>query len=49
MVAEKNHNLKVENYVLFGDITESCRPGYNLSESSEELFQRDKGKARMFC
>ena len=51
MSAEKKmHNLKVENYVLFGDITENCRP--DSSDSSEELFQRGKGGARIhrsFC
>ena len=47
---KKMHNLKVENYVLFGDITENCRP--DSSDSSEELFQRGKGGARIhrsFC
>ena len=37
------YNLKVESSVLFGDLPEDYSPGFSLSESSEELFQRSKG------
>ena len=40
---KKPHNLKVVSYVLFGDVTEDCSLGDNLSASSEESFQRHKG------
>lgn len=31
---------KFDNYVLFSRLTEDYNPGYNLSDSSEGLFQR---------
>ena len=38
------HNLKVESSVLFSDPPlRTHSPGFSLSESSEELFQRSKG------
>ena len=44
MLTEKNTHLKkVRSYVLFGDLTEDYSLGVNLSDSSEELFQRGKG------
>ena len=46
------HNLKVENYVLFGGLAENLSPGDSLSDSREGLFQRGKGGPgiyRMFC
>ena len=45
---KKMHNLKVESYVLFGELTEDYSPGYSLSNSSEELLQRGNGGARMY-
>ena len=42
------HNLKVENYVLFRELTEDYSPEDSLSGSSEELFQRGKGGARIY-
>ena len=42
------HSLKVENYVLFGGFAENLSPGYSLSESSEDLFQRGK-RGAMIC
>ena len=44
---EKRHNLKVENYVLFGVPTEDLNLRDGLSDSSEELVQRDKEVARI--
>ena len=38
---EKMHNLKIENYVLFEDVTEDCSLGSSFSDSSEGLFWRD--------
>ena len=46
------HNLKVDSYVLFGELTEDYSLGDHLSDSSEELLQRGKGGAmiyRSFC
>ena len=40
---KKMHNLKAENYVLFGGLTEDYNLGYKISESSEGLFRRGKG------
>ena len=40
------HNLKVENYVLFGRLTKDYSLGYTVSESSEGLLQRGKGRSR---
>ena len=34
------HNLKVENYVLFGGLAEDLSPGGSLSDSREELLRR---------
>ena len=39
-------NLKVENSVLFGALSENSCLGGSLSDSSERLFPRDKGGAR---
>ena len=42
------HNLKIENCVLFGQLTEDFSPGgYSFSDSSEGLFQRGKGDDRI--
>ena len=38
------HNLKAENYVSFEDLS----PRYSLSDSSQGLFQRVKGGARIY-
>ena len=43
---KKRYNLK--SYVLFRDISEDYRLGGSLSHSSEELFQRGKGRARIY-
>ena len=46
------YNLKVENYVLFGGLTEDLSQGYSISDSFEGLFQRRKGGSRInrsFC
>ena len=45
---KKTHNLKAENYVVFSDVTEDYSPGISLLVSSEELFQREKGGARIY-
>ena len=37
------HNLKVENYVLFGGHTEVLSAGDSLLDGSEGLLQRGKG------
>ena len=42
------HNLKVENYVLFGGLSEDSSPGGSLSYGSEGLFQRGKEGARTY-
>ena len=42
------HNLKIENYVLFSRHTEDLSPRDSLSDSSEELFLRGKGRARIY-
>ena len=42
------HNLEVESYILFRNLTEDNSLGNNLSDSSEELFQRGKGEARIY-
>ena len=39
---KKIHSLNVKSYVLFGNLTEDYSLGDSLSDSSEELFQRDK-------
>ena len=45
---KKMHNLKVENYVLFGRMTKDQSPGDSLSDRSEGLFQRENGEARRY-
>ena len=37
------HNLKVENSVLFGGLTEDSSPAGSLSDGSEGLLRRGKG------
>ena len=44
----KKHDLKVENYSLFGGLPEDLSPWHSLSDSSEQLLQRGKGGAS-FC
>ena len=39
---------KIENYVLFGRLTENLSLGGSLSDSSETLLQRGKGRARIY-
>ena len=46
------HDLKAENYVLFGGYTEDSHPVDTLSNHSAGLLQRAKGGAsiyRSFC
>ena len=46
------HDLKAENYVLFGGHIEDSSPVDTLSNHSEGLLQRGKGGAsiyRSFC
>ena len=45
---KKIHNLKVENYVLFGGLPEDLSTGDSLSDTSERLLQRDKEGARIY-
>ena len=42
------HTSKVENYVLSGGLNEDLSPGYSLLDSSEGLFQRRNGGARLY-
>ena len=42
------HNLKVENYVFFSRHTKGSNPAHRLSDSSEGLFGRAKGRARIY-
>ena len=42
------HNLKVENYVLFSRHAEDLSLRDSLLDSSEGLFQRGKGRARIY-
>ena len=42
------HNLKVENYVLFSEISEALSPEGSLSDSSEGLLQRGKEETRIY-
>ena len=42
------HHLKGTNYVLFSRYTEDLSPGFSLSDSSEIVFQRGKGRARIY-
>ena len=44
---KKMHNLKVENSVLFGGLTEDSSLAGSLSDSSEGLLRRGKGGDRM--
>ena len=41
---KKKHNLKVASYVLFTGLTKDSSPGSSLSDHSEGLFQRGKGR-----
>ena len=45
---KKTHNLKVENYVLFGGLSEVLSPRCSLSNSSEGLPLRGKRGARIY-
>ena len=45
---KKLHNLKVENYVLFGGLAEDLSPGDSLSDSSEGLLQRGKVGVKIY-
>ena len=45
---KKMHNLKTENYVLFGRQAEDLSLGDSLSDGSDRLLQRDKGEARIY-
>ena len=45
---KKMRNEKVENYALFGGLAEDLSPGDSLSDSSEGLFRRGKGGARIY-
>ena len=42
------HHLKGKDYVLFSIYTEDLSPGFSLSDSSEIVFQRGKGGARIY-
>ena len=42
------HNLKVENYVLFGTLLRTIVWEGSLSDSSEGLLQRGDGGARRY-
>ena len=48
LTEKKRHNLKVENYVLFGGLPEDLSTGDSLSDTSERLLQRDKEGARIY-
>ena len=48
LTEKKMQNLKVENYVLFGRLSEGLRLEGNLSDSREEVLQRGKGGARVY-
>ena len=45
---KKMHNLKAENYALFGELVEDLSLGGSLSDSSEGLLRRGKGRARIY-
>ena len=45
---KKRHSLKVENYVLFRALLKTVAQEGSLSDSSEKLFQRRKGVARIY-
>ena len=42
------HHLIGENYVLFSRYTQDISPGFGLSDISEKVFQRGKGRARIY-
>ena len=42
------HNLNVENYILFRTLLRTIAQEGSLSYSSEGLFQRGKGGARLY-
>ena len=42
------HNLKVENYVLFGGLSEDFKPRSSLSDGSDGLLQGGQGGARIY-
>ena len=44
---KQKHNLKVENYVLLGRLTEDLSLGDRLSDSSKGPFWRGKGRVRI--
>ena len=48
VLTEKIHNLKVENYVLFGELAEDLSPEGSLSESSVGQLWRGEGGARIY-
>ena len=48
LTEKKMQNLKIENYVLFGRLSEGLRLEGNLSDSPEEVLQRGKGGARIY-
>ena len=41
---KKKHNMNVASYVFFTSLTEDSSPGTSLSDDSEGLFQRGKGR-----
>ena len=43
----KKHDLKVENYSLFGGLPKDLSPWHSLSDSSEQLLQRCSGRRPM--
>ena len=45
---KKKYSLRAENYVLFGEYTEDLSLGDSLSDRSERLFQRGKGRAKIY-
>ena len=45
---KKKHDLKVENYVLFGSLLRTIAWDDSLSGSFEGLFQRGKGGHRIY-
>ena len=42
------YHLSIENYALFGALQRTTGQESSLSESSEELFQRGKGRVRIY-
>ena len=45
---KKKHNIKAENYVLFGIFSEDLSLEDSLSDHSEGLLQKGKGEARIY-